>query len=380
MSNANVHSLSLRQPSESESQVLSLILRAGGATQPEIVRASGLSQQTVSRLVNDLVGRGALNLGQRRANGRRGQPSLEIAIARDYAFALGVALMTDAISILLMDFAGNVVDYKFIDMPEMGREAVFTRIEQARDEFLVRTPAAASRLVGIGVGILGPCLDGKARFNPPRALDEWAMVPIDALFADRLGLPCWAESDGNAAAVGESFLGAGRSYANFVYIYIAAGLGGGIIVNHRLLRGSHGNSGEIGRMLPWRNFQIPTLETLLHSLRKSGVELDSLSTMMATFDPEWPGVNEWISQSRDQFSLLASAIAALVDPEAIVFGGRLPLTLASKLIPTIDLFDDARRDMPRPLPRLIASQTKFDACAAGAAMLPLEQVFFASML
>jgi predicted NBD/HSP70 family sugar kinase len=380
MQSQNVQSLSLRQPSESESQVLSLILRAGGATQPDIVRASGLSQQTVSRLVNDLVGRGALNLGQRRSNGRRGQPSIEIAIAHDYAYALGVALMTDAISILLMDFAGNVVDYKFIEMPEMGREAVFTRIEQARTEFLERTPAAASRLVGVGVGILGPCLDGKARFNPPRALDEWAMIPIDALFADRLGLPCWAESDGNAAAVGESFLGAGRSYANFVYLYIAAGLGGGIIVNHRLLRGSHGNSGEIGRMLPWRNFQIPTLETLLQTLRKSGVELDSLSTMLATFDADWPGVNEWIAQSRDQFSLITSAIAALVDPEAIVFGGRLPPALANRLIPAIDLFDDARREMPRPLPRLIASQTRFDACAAGAAMLPLEQIYFSSML
>lgn len=380
MQTLSAQRLNLRQPSDSESQVLSLVLRSGGATQPEIMRASGLSQQTVSRLVNDLVGRGALQLGRRRSNGRRGQPSIEIEIARNYAYGLGVALMTDAISILLMDFAGNVVDYKFMEMPEMGREAVFRKIEQARAEFLERTPAAASRLVGVGVGILGPCLDGKARFNPPRALDEWAMVPIDALFTDRLELPCWAESDGNAAAVGESFLGAGRNYANFVYLYIAAGLGGGIIINNRLLRGSHGNSGEIGRMLPWRNFQIPTLETLLNTLRKAGVELDSLSTMLATFDPDWPGVNEWIAQSRDQFSLITSAIAALIDPEAIVFGGRLPLSLANRLIPAIDLFDDARREMPRPLPRLIASQTRFDASAAGAAMLPLEKVFFATML
>jgi predicted NBD/HSP70 family sugar kinase len=133
-------------------------------------------------------------------------------------------------------------------------------------------------------------------------------------------------------------------------------------------------------MLPWRNFQIPTLETLLHALRKSGVELDGLSAMLDRFDPDWPGVDEWIASSRDQFSLITSAIAALVDPEAIVFGGRLPQTLAVKLIPAIELFDDARREMRRPLPRIVASQTRYDACAIGAAMLPLEQTYYSTML
>ncbi|MDE2618639.1 MAG: ROK family transcriptional regulator [Sphingomonadales bacterium] len=369
-----------QQPSESEARILGVVLRGDGATQPEIVRATGLSQQTVSRLVNDLVGRGALALGERRASGRRGQPRVEIGIAPDFAYSLGIALMTDAISVALMDFAGNLVGQAHFTMPVMSRRAVFARLHEARARFLEETPAARSRLVGAGIGILGPCLDGKARFNPPRALDEFAMVPVDELFAEQLDLPCWVESDGNAAAVGESFLGAGRQFANFVYIYVAAGLGGGIIVNNRLLRGSHGNSGEIGRMLPWRNFQIPTLETLLHDLRKAGVELDGLSTMLERFDPDWPGVDEWISRSRDQFSLIASAIAALVDPEAIVFGGRLPRALAAKLLPAIELFDDARREMPRPLPRIIASQTTFDACAIGAAMLPLEQTFYATML
>ena len=369
-----------QQPSDSEARILGIVLRNAGATQPEIVQASTLSQQSVSRLVSDLVGRNALILGSRRGNGRRGQPSVEIGINPQYAYSLGIALMTDAMSIVLMDFAGNVIGHEHFTLPVMSRKAVFACILEARDRFLESIPSARDRLVGAGIGILGPCLDGKSRFNPPRALDEFAMVPIDELFAEQLDLPCWAESDGNAAAVGECFLGAGRTFANFVYIYVAAGLGGGIIVNHRLLRGSHGNSGEIGRMLPWRNFHIPTLETLLHALRKAGVELDGISTMLERFDPDWPGIDEWIASSRDQFSLITSAIAALVDPDAIVFGGRLPQALAAKLIPAIELFDDARRETPRPLPRIVASQTNYDACAIGAAMLPLEQTHYSTML
>ena len=369
-----------QRPSDSEATILGYVLRNNGTIQPEIARDCGLSQQTVSRLVNELVDRGALVLGGRKVNGRRGQPSLSIAINPHHAYSLGVALMTDAMSVLLMDFAGNVVDYDYIAMPAMTRRAVFARLGEVRDRFLEATPAARERLTGVGIGISGYCLDGKSRYNPPRSLDDWAMVPIEELFSDALGLPAWVENDANAAAIGESFLGAGRDHADFVYVFMAAGLGGGVVIDHRLMRGKHGNGGELGLILPWRLFQLPTLETLLQSVRKAGIELDGISHMLSQFDPDWPGVAEWIEQSRDPLSLIASAIAALLDPDVIVLGGRIPRVLAEMVIPTIELFDDARRHEPRPLPRVMLSQTRVDACAIGAAMLPLEQRFYASML
>ena len=369
-----------RRPSDSEARILVYVLRNRGTTQPEIAQNCGLSQQTVSRLVIELVERGALALGSRKVSGRRGQPSVAIAVAPDYAYSLGVALMTDAISVLLMDFAGNVVDYDYCAMPAMTRRDVFARVGEVRDRFFERRPVARERLTGVGIGISGYCLDGKSRYNPPRKLDDWAMVPIDEMFSEALGLPAWVENDANAAAIGESFLGAGREYADFVYVFMAAGLGGGVVIDHRLMRGKHGNGGEIGRILPWSRYQLPTLETLLQSVRGAGVELEGISHMLSEFDPEWPGVAEWIEQSRDTLSLIASAIAALLDPDAIVLGGRIPRSLAEMVIPSIELFDHVRRDQPRPLPRVMLSQTQVDACAIGAAMLPLEQQFYSSML
>lgn len=368
------------QPSDSESKILSFVLRAPGTTQPEVVKATGLSQQTVSRLVNDLVARGALRPGQRQTSGRRGQPRVEIEIDPEHAYSLGVALMTDAMSVLLMDFAGNVVSYDCLDMPDMSRKAVFARLQDVTARLMADHPTAIGRLSGVGVGISGYCLDGKSRFNPPQALDDWAMVQIDALFSDALGLPAWVENDGNAAATGESFLGAGRLYSNFVYVFIAAGIGGGVITDHRLLRGIHGNGGEIGLILPRNIFQLPTLETLFDTITESGVELKSISDMLARFDISWPGIDQWIERSRQPLSLIASSIAAILDTEAIVLGGRLPVSLAERIIPTIELFDDARRQEPRPLPKILLSQTSVDACAIGSAMLPLERRFFSSML
>lgn len=367
-------------PTESESKVLREVLRGDDVTQPAIIRATGLSQQTVSRLVAELTDRGALRQGHRLASGKRGQPSVTVDIAPEYACSLGVALMTDAMSVVLMDFSGCVRAHRHIRLATMSRTAVFDNLNRTVDSFFAETGLDRGRMVGVGVGISGYNLDGKTRFNPPRQLDEWAMVELDHLFREALGVPAWAENDGNAAAIGESLLGSGRKLDNFVYVFIAAGIGGGVILNHQLWRGVHGNGGEIGLILPRDVFQMPTLTTLYQTIARAGVSLEGMSDMLERFDVNWPGVEEWIERSRDPLSQISSSIAALLDPDAIVIGGRIPRVLAERVIPTIDLYDDARRAEPRALPRIIVSETEYDACAIGAAMLPLERRFFSTML
>lgn len=369
-----------QQPTESETRILSHVLRGREVSQPALAKATGLSQQTVSRLCNELIDRGALCWGQRQTNGKRGQPSTSLKIEPGYAYSLGIALMTDAMSVLLMDFSGHVVAYRQENIPQMTRAAVFSRLRNIVDGWLAQHDIARDKLFGAGVGISGYCLDGKSRFNPPYALEDWAMVPLDTLFSDELGLPVWAENDGNAAAIGESLLGVGRSYSDFVYLFIAAGIGGGVVNNHRLWRGIHGNGGEIGLLLPREIFRRPALEALFDKVSGAGIPVEGISDMLANFDPNWPGVDEWIEEARLPFSMVASSIAALLDPQAIVLGGRIPPVLAERIIDSIEIYDHKRRAEPRPLPKLMLSQTEVDACAIGAAALPLERYFFTSML
>ena len=77
---------------------------------------------------------------------------------------------------------------------------------------------------GVGVGISGYCLGGQGRYNTPRTLDDWALVDIEELLREQLGYPVWVENDGNAAAIGESLVGAGRTYDNFAYIFFSTGI------------------------------------------------------------------------------------------------------------------------------------------------------------
>ena len=74
-----------------------------------------------------------------------------------------------------------------------------------------------------------------------RALAAWREVPLRdkarylfdlrGKFEERFDMPVWVENDGNAAAIGESLVGVGRWAKDFVYMYIATGLGGGVILN-----------------------------------------------------------------------------------------------------------------------------------------------------
>lgn len=100
----------------------------------------------------------------------------------------------------------------------------------------------------IGIGCGGP-LDPwsgvilNALNNP-----GWVNVPLVARIEEGLGRPAHLDNDANAAALGEHRFGAGRGVAHMVYLTISTGVGGGLILDHRLYHGANGNAGELGHI------------------------------------------------------------------------------------------------------------------------------------
>jgi glucokinase len=100
----------------------------------------------------------------------------------------------------------------------------------------------------IGIGCGGP-LDPwsgvilNALNNP-----GWVNVPLVARIEEGLGRRAHLDNDANAAALGEHRFGAGRGVAHMVYLTISTGVGGGLILDHRLYHGANGNAGELGHI------------------------------------------------------------------------------------------------------------------------------------
>lgn len=362
--------------SEAERAILGLVLRRGPITQLEIAREVDRSQQTISRLIARLIERGSLQQGKRISSGKRGQLSTSIEVAPHYAYSFGVAILWDALAVTVLDFSGAVIDHRLKLMTLMTHDDVVDELRSMINELSEQWIPDDTRVFGIGVGIPGTFMRETRRLNTPLILDEWANMDIEAVLESDLGLPVWIENDGNAAAIGESLVGVGRWAKDFVYLYIATGLGGGVILNGELVRGQYGNAGEVAQLLPPRSYPHPNLELLRKLVTKHGQNISTVSELIQEFDVNWPGVDEWVVQVRDSLSLIASAAAALLDPQIIVIGGRIPKNLAEMVIPHVEIYDQRRRSDSRPLPKIVAAEAPGDSAAIGAAALILNDYFF----
>jgi len=98
----------------------------------------------------------------------------------------------------------------------------------------------------IGVSSPGP-LDpyNGIIMNPPN-IKEWRDFPITTKLTEHFGIPSYLDNDGNLAGLGEWKYGAGRGHHNVLYLTISTGVGGGVIIDDRLLDGYHGLAAELG--------------------------------------------------------------------------------------------------------------------------------------
>ena len=87
---------------------------------------------------------------------------------------------------------------------------------------------------------------------PPTAIEfapnlPWkGVIPLAALFEERLGIPTALTNDANAAAIGEMTYGAARGMKDFIMITLGTGVGSGIVINGQLVYGHDGFAGELG--------------------------------------------------------------------------------------------------------------------------------------
>ena len=75
---------------------------------------------------------------------------------------------------------------------------------------------------------------------------EWKDFNLKNILTAEFDIPVFVENDANLSAVGEKHYGEGRKYNNIVYVEISSGIGAGIIIDNRLIKGSGGTAGEIG--------------------------------------------------------------------------------------------------------------------------------------
>lgn len=366
------------QVSRNEAAVLDLIRRNGGElSRAGLTRDTGLSKQSVGRIVDGLMAREFLQSGTRVVNGP-GKPSTMIRLVPESAYSVGISVTSDSIAGVLMKFDGTPVEYSQIAVPGRSAEALFGAIEKVGLELIQSHALPHWKMCGMGLAIPGYFTAQGHRMNPPDPLSALARIEVDREMAERMQLPVWIDNDANASAIGENLNGVGRRLRDFAYIHHVYGLGGAIIIGNQLVRGFHGNAGEFSGILAPDLLDVrPTLELLRQYVSESGTPLPDISALIAAFDIEWPGVDRWIETVCAPLNRIITSIASVLDPQAIVLGGQIPKALAARLKERVVIYEGKmRQGRHQPRPEILVSEVAGDATALGAAAIPLKASFY----
>ncbi|CAH3880288.1 ROK family protein [Enterobacter hormaechei] len=185
-------------------------------------------------------------------------------------------------------------------------------------------------IVGIGVSFPGHINHLTGEAAKAGALDYLDGENLCELFAQLTDLPVTTENDANCAALGERWQGAGKDYEHFVCITIGTGIGGGIVMEGDLYRGSHYRAGEFG-VLPVGNNGEP-----MHEVASASGLMKACRRALAVSEDEMPDGEELFKRMDSDVHLREAieewahflsrgiySVISMFDPQAVLIGGGI---------------------------------------------------------
>ena len=363
---------------------LQAIRLKGPASRAELALLTGLTPQAIAYISKKLLAEGLIIETGRRKGGR-GQPATEIAINPDGGYSVGINIDRDHLTVLLVDLAGNVQGREHIEKNFMLPEETFEWIEVSFHKLLINKNLTRDSLIGVGLAI--PFKLGYLRLAiTPEAYNVWKDYPSRERLEQITQLPVIEENDATAASIGEAQYGYGTEYRSFFYLFFGYGLGGGLVVNGNYVSGESGHGGEIGWVPQFGktpvNGRTPNLQddvslaTLYAHLQKVGIDVSDPVGLGKLFDNQTQEIENWLDGAAENILPTLVAIICVVNPGAILIGGRLPHRMIDTLIADLNNRIDVVRESLPDVPPILRAKCSTDATALGAAIVPLSRALF----
>lgn len=229
-------------------RMLDLLRTQGTLSRVELAERSGLTPATITHAVRRLLEDGLVREVGRDQQQGRGQPRrlLELDAAAWYAVGIQVDLTTT--TIVVLDFAGNrIAGASLRGSGGAGPERTIAALADHVADLLRGSGIGRDRVLGVGLVTHGPQDRERGVLLTAQPEPEWLEYPLTGRLAQRLGLPVLLENDATAAAFGEQWAGAVPT-DTFGLVYMASGIGGGVIVDGEIYRGRASNAVEIGHV------------------------------------------------------------------------------------------------------------------------------------
>lgn len=350
------------------SAVLTELLRHRPSTRKRVSTATGISQPTVTRAVDELIGDGILFEGEEVIAESRGRRARSIDLISDRAYVVGVDLGASNTRLLVTDLVATPIRAATLSTPtELGS---IDLAHWLAGEIKAVSANHWDRVAQVALGMPGAV--SQDDFTVSNA-DNLRQVE-DALFLgalrDELGKPLQIDNDANYALLGELRFGAAKSALNAAMLTLGAGLGAGLAVDGRLLQGRRGLVGEFGQ-LPMllvgdRLGQLVTGPGIMRRAREANLPLTDPSGLFA--HDASPLLRAMRAQFDQALLIVVMAIVAACEPQVIVLGGGISASIGNDL----SQYEEFVRTTLRYSPKLVPPKLGDFSGATGAAVSGLQ--------
>jgi len=419
-------SSNLRALGPNERLMLHHLRRLGSLAKADLARATELSSQSASVIINRLLDEKLVRKLEA-VRGRVGQPSQPIALNPDGAYAIGIHIGRRGLEVMLLDLTGKARFRAEVVYPHPEVDAVFAAIASQLDAIVAQLGASgAARLCGIGVA--APLALGtwhQLLGQVPEQARQWANVDIRARLQAMTTLPVVFAKDTAAACVVELLAGRGRDLPDYLYVYLDALAGGSLVLGGRPHGGAHGNAGALGSMplrsaagepgassgssgtsgtsgldrpsgssgsngsngvgrqsgpeerggLPAQLLSVASLAMLEQRYTEAGLEVDAARDERALAAPWSDFTHAWANEAADALAYAVCNAACVIDLDAVIVDGKLERGLLALLLARVDTalarYDWSGVDRPP----VLAGEVGVDANVIGAAYLALHAAF-----
>ncbi|WP_173039084.1 ROK family transcriptional regulator [Phytohabitans flavus] len=226
-----------------QAAVLRLLRDGGPRSRAELVDAVGLSRSKLAVEIDRLIDRGLVDTaGPAASRGGRRSSVVRIAAATRYlGIDIGASTLDLAVTDGEMRLLGRVNERTDL---RKGPTAVIGQALEMINKLRVET--GTTRFTGAGVGIPGPVSFREGMPVSPPFMPGWHRFPVRETLAAELSCPVLVDNDVNIMALGEMHSGIARSFEDFLFVKIGAGIGCGIVAAGEVYRGATGSAGDIG--------------------------------------------------------------------------------------------------------------------------------------
>jgi predicted NBD/HSP70 family sugar kinase len=326
--------------------VLERLFRGGKISRTALAGATGLTPAAVSRITRELVdARLVRELAHGGRAASRGRPQVDLELAADGAYVIGIGIGAFEQWIRVSDLRGDCVSRKEVQLlgQPTARAALALLVKEIR-ALLLLAKIPRRRVLGVGIASAGVVdRDSGCIIESPNL--GWSDVPVARIVSDALGLPVCVEAMHHALNLAEDAFGNGAGRGDTVLVNAAMGIGASVMEQGRIVRGRYSAAGQMGHMnvsgaqdlcTCGRRGCLDTVASGYGVLRRLGMvpprrvarEHDAAAArkLLSAIERERQGEprsRKAFQASGEQLGEALNVVRALLDPQRIVLAGPL---------------------------------------------------------